>query len=234
MDNTIYKVCKYCRCSFTHKKGRGYWQFMTKTVFCSHSCATSYNNKHRIIKESTREKASQRGKLYVGDKNPNYKGGGMIFICENCHGSFEIPIGQLRGKKYIGKFCSLDCYHQMRLINRIPSTKKKIDKEFQRLLVRHAKGNTKISKSRWFSIVGYTGYDFRQHMESLFIDGMSWDNYGLWHIDHIKPSSYFQYDSEFNPLFKECWSLSNLQPLWAIDNWHKGGRNTYINKIENG
>jgi len=69
---------------------------------------------------------------------------------------------------------------------------------------------------RWEKIVGYTLSDIMIHLESLFLDGMSWDNYGKWHIDHIIPRYTFTIDQ-----IKECWALSNLQPLWAEDNMHK-------------
>lgn len=66
---------------------------------------------------------------------------------------------------------------------------------------------------RWEKIVGYTLSDLMQHIEKQFADGMSWDNYGQWHIDHIKPRYTFTIDQ-----IKECWMLSNLRPLWAEDN----------------
>jgi hypothetical protein len=54
----------------------------------------------------------------------------------------------------------------------------------------------------------------------LFFDGMTWDNWGDWHIDHIKPVSIF--DSNSNP--KIVNSLSNLQPLWSYNNRSKGNK----------
>ena len=59
--------------------------------------------------------------------------------------------------------------------------------------------------------LGYSADDLKTHLESLFTDGMSWDNYGEWHIDHIKPLSSF--DRNTPPSIVN--SLSNLQPLWA-------------------
>jgi len=70
---------------------------------------------------------------------------------------------------------------------------------------------------RWESIVGYTLFDLMHHLESLFTDGISWNNYGEWHIDHIIPRCRFSIDE-----IKDCWKLSNLQPLWALDNMIKG------------
>jgi len=65
-----------------------------------------------------------------------------------------------------------------------------------------------------------------KHLESLFLPGMNWENYGFygWHIDHIIPVVKFRFETVDDPDFKKCWSLTNLQPLWAKDNYKKGGR----------
>jgi len=70
--------------------------------------------------------------------------------------------------------------------------------------------------------------EFLAHLESKFTTGMSWDNYGKWHIDHIKPLS--SYDLT-NPeqLILAC-HYSNLQPLWAAENISKNGRTDYYPK----
>ncbi len=60
-------------------------------------------------------------------------------------------------------------------------------------------------------LLGYSAIDLKQHITSLFTEGMTWDNHGEWHIDHIKPVSSFDKKTSayvFN-------SLTNLQPLWA-------------------
>jgi len=51
---------------------------------------------------------------------------------------------------------------------------------------------------------------------------MTWESYGKWHIDHIKPIALFDYHCAEDSAFKECWSLNNLQPLWALENIKKG------------
>ena len=73
----------------------------------------------------------------------------------------------------------------------------------------------------WESLVGYTLEQLYQHLENHFQDGMSWDNYGEWHIDHIIPVSFFEFTSPSDVEFKMCWRLENLQPLWAEDNHKK-------------
>ena len=67
----------------------------------------------------------------------------------------------------------------------------------------------------------FSPIEFQYHFEKLFVDGMSWDNYGEWHIDHIRPVASFNFDSTDHPDFKKCWALNNLQPLWAKDNMKK-------------
>ncbi len=60
-----------------------------------------------------------------------------------------------------------------------------------------------------------------KHLEGLFRPGMSWDNYGEWHIDHIRPLSGFDL-SDPEQVKKAC-HFTNLQPLWAGENLSKGG-----------
>lgn len=66
--------------------------------------------------------------------------------------------------------------------------------------------------------------DLKLHLESLFEDGMSWENRSEWQIDHIVPLAAFSFDSEDHPAFKAAWALSNLAPLWASDNHAKRDR----------
>jgi len=61
----------------------------------------------------------------------------------------------------------------------------------------------------------YTLTDLKEHITNLFTDSMSWENYGEWHLDHKIPQSNFKFTSFEDNDFKECWSLTNLQPLWA-------------------
>lgn len=70
--------------------------------------------------------------------------------------------------------------------------------------------------------------DLKTHLEKQFTQGMSWDNYGEWHIDHILPICSFKYESQYDAEFKHCWSLSNLMPLWAKDNCSKQSKITHL------
>ena len=76
----------------------------------------------------------------------------------------------------------------------------------------------------WEGIVGFTTDQLKAHIEHLFLPGMSWDNYGKWHIDHKHPVSAFSFQSYEDEGFKQCWALDNLQPLWARDNIQKSNK----------
>jgi len=70
--------------------------------------------------------------------------------------------------------------------------------------------------------LGYTPEELKSHLESRFLTGMSWSNYGEWHIDHIKPIIAFIKSGCFDPLIINA--LENLTPLWAKDNMSKGAK----------
>ena len=63
----------------------------------------------------------------------------------------------------------------------------------------------------------------KQHLESKFTQGMSWKNYGQWHIDHIIPLSKVNLTNREQ--FLKVNNYMNLQPLWAEDNIRKGNKN---------
>jgi len=70
----------------------------------------------------------------------------------------------------------------------------------------------------WEHFVGYNVYALKQHLESKFTKGMSWKNMDKWHVDHQVPKSFFKYNKPEDQEFQYCWSLDNLQPMWAKDN----------------
>ena len=73
-----------------------------------------------------------------------------------------------------------------------------------------------------FDALPYSPQDLKEHLEGLFQEGMSWDNYGEWNIDHIIPQSALPYEDLDDENFQKCWALENLQPLWAAENSSKG------------
>lgn len=83
---------------------------------------------------------------------------------------------------------------------------------------------------RWEALTGYTVQELADHLERQFTKGMTWDRFmsGEIHIDHIIPKTSFRFDSYEDQEFKQCWALSNLRPMWAIDNVRKGDSRLYL------
>jgi hypothetical protein len=82
------------------------------------------------------------------------------------------------------------------------------------------KNKSIIKTNKTFDLVGITPKELKEHLEKQFFQGMSWGNYGEWHIDHIIPLSSAKTEDE---IYKLC-HYTNLQPLWAEDNLRKGNK----------
>lgn len=78
-------------------------------------------------------------------------------------------------------------------------------------------GSMKVAVMKEF--IGCTVDQLRLYLESQFREGMSWDNYGKWHIDHIKPVASFDMNDPTQQ--RQCFYYTNLQPLWAMENFLK-------------
>jgi hypothetical protein len=138
--------------------------------------------------------------------------------CKECGGS---SICEHNRQKSICKDCggSQICEH-----NKRKSTCKICDPQghlasIVRGSVRRALQSDKSKHS--IEYLGCSIQHFKEHIEKQFVEGMNWDNYGEWHIDHIIPLKYE------NPTMEETierlhWE--NTQPLWATDNIAKSNR----------
>ena len=71
-------------------------------------------------------------------------------------------------------------------------------------------------------LTGCSLEDLTKHLESKFTEGMTWENYGQWHIDHIRPCASFNLEDPEEQ--KKCFHWTNLQPLWAADNLKKSDK----------
>ena len=75
---------------------------------------------------------------------------------------------------------------------------------------------------RFNQLVGCTAPELKAHIEKQFQEGMSWDNYGEWEVDHIRPCASF--DLSNSEQQKACFNYTNLQPLWREENSKKRAR----------
>lgn len=107
----------------------------------------------------------------------------------------------------------------------IKPTKKeseRMGRNLRRRLAISLKHNGTTKRNKTMIYVGCSKEELICHLESKFVEGMTWKNYGQWHIDHIMPVSSFNLNDE-NELFRMM-SYTNLQPLWAHDNRVKSNK----------
>jgi len=79
-------------------------------------------------------------------------------------------------------------------------------------------GYKKTSKT--YDILGCSFEEFKTYLENQFTEGMTWENQGKWHLDHIYPVS--RATDEYHLI--KLNHYTNFQPLWAIDNIKKGNK----------
>jgi hypothetical protein len=92
-----------------------------------------------------------------------------------------------------------------------------------RTRIRHSINSQNVSKSnKTPELVGCSIMNLKTHLESKFTEGMTFENYGEWHIDHIRPCASFNLEDPEEQ--KKCFHWTNLQPLWALDNIRKGDK----------
>jgi len=96
----------------------------------------------------------------------------------------------------------------------------RIESNLRKRLYRAITTNKKYQST--LEYLGCSIEELKIHLEKQFKKGMTWNNYGKWHIDHVKPCSSFDLSLETEQ--KICFHYSNLQPLWAIENLKKSDK----------
>jgi hypothetical protein len=76
----------------------------------------------------------------------------------------------------------------------------------------------------YFDVLQYTPEELINHLEKQFKDDMTWDNYGIWHVDHKLPITSFDIQEMGDKEFMRCWCLDNLQPMWGEENIRKSNK----------
>ena len=103
---------------------------------------------------------------------------------------------------------------------------KKVSNETRKVLLGVYSHGGAISEQYGIDKVGLTTIQYREYIESLWTEGMSWDNYGhgegKWTIDHKRPKN--SYDLTDPELYRKCSYYTNTQPMWYMDNMSKGDK----------
>jgi hypothetical protein len=172
-------------------------------------CFIKYRKKHVLkIKEILPEGLKRCGKCkkiklveeFGSDKR---KKSGLKCYCKKCRG---IDYSKEKRRKYINKWANEYNKKNPHII------------AWRNLLKHSLKRLGKRKENCTSKLLGYSAIELKKYIEALFTEGMSWNNYGEWHIDHIKAVSKFDKDTPPSVVN----SLNNLQPLWATNRWING------------
>lgn len=172
------------------------------------------NARAKLWKLNNKERVTDYNKNYYADNIDDSKGRYAEWA----------DINRVHRRKYMAEWYGLNPHkHSEYGARRREDVRFKIESAIRCRIWSGIKRGSKFGR-RTFDLLGYTVEELRAHLERKFQPGMSWENYGDWHIDHIRPLSSFSYETPNGEDFRAAWSLSNLQPLWARDNLIKGAR----------
>lgn len=225
-------------------------KYCSRECFFKHLKAKRIKREQEIKKEQDKRKRQLRKACVVCGKKFSAANLNQICCCDECRKQRARDFSYQRAKekhdretkprkcKYCGQqfipeygskrraFCCDDCskkYGKMReRKQRLSTIRGRLDNRISKAIHKglSSKGISKNYR-HWEDLVGYSLEDLLERLESQFKQGMSWSNYGKWHIDHIRPKASFEFENVDDEDFKACWSLNNLQPMWARKNIKK-------------
>lgn len=201
------------------------------SIYCK-DCSRSYENaknkirKHITIDDMRFEKTCRKCKqtLPVNMFSINVASSDKrSYVCKEC-----TPKPKWKTPETIQQYRK---NYQLKNPDKIKAKHKKQGQQLHRKLrlsqnarIKHALQNF-VNGKKTKNTVQYIGCDIqflKQWLEFQFTDGMSFDNYGEWHIDHVKPCCAFDLSKQED--IEQCFNWKNLQPLWKKDNMHKSGK----------
>lgn len=233
MEQIIYKVCSKC--------GR---ELPLESFYIS-----SQTYKHRRTDNISIYKCHQHYckecsiKNVIDRRNNRPKHKEITKICHGCGKEFKTL-------NLLQKYCDRECWNkkqtnevrkaisdeyrrthikQIRKRKRLYKHKRihnDIDYRLKSLITNKVRqtinGNKKYNHS--IELLGCSIKDVREHLESQFTKGMTWDNWGVkgWHIDHIIPISSFDFTKKEDQY--RCFHYTNLRPLWWNENIKKSNK----------
>lgn len=205
------------RCSICEFVGEDFDHFKTKKKICD-ACLKKINDDREIKRKQKKEEKKE----YL--KNWNIENRDLKKVYNQNYYSLNKEKFSDYYKTYMQKLKTGDPekYKKRKGYERVKVRREK-DPLFRfrcnlRNLIKNSltkQGYTKRSKT--YEIVGIEFEDFKTFIENKFVEGMTWENYGEWHLDHIIPISSAKSEEEIILLNK----FTNFQPLWAIDNIRK-------------
>ena len=196
------KICNVCG---IEKNINDFSKLNNKPSYRCKKCLSEYN---KMYYKKNQEKLKQQTQKFR-DENPEY----MKSWRENNQNKVK---KQKRSWLEKNRVFINEKERNKRKINHAYKIKKNLRRRVNQVITRNNKSDSTMK------LIGCSIYELLQHLEKQFTDGMNWQNYGKWHIDHIIPCSSFDLTDVEQQ--KRCFNYTNLQPLWAIDNIRKSDR----------
>lgn len=220
---TILKTVNFDSSKFDELRDRGFLAGDEDNIYLY----TDYKNKLAVCRDCGEIKPFSEFRM-VGESKRGFTK--LHYICRSCE---KIKVRQ--------KYINMTAEDKEKHINGVKAWRKKnidrvreLTRKYDKLPKNRIKKNIRRRLSKFMKLenknhyrkdIGCTVQELVDHLESQFVDGMSWNNYGSgengdhrdsWHVDHIIPLSKFegQYPNHY----------TNLQPLWAADNLHKSDK----------
>lgn len=165
--------------------------------------------------ERDREKLKQKSKENRM-KNPNYN---KEYYCKNLD-YFKTYNDNTAEKRKQWQKDNMNRIQETRRIRWEKNPELKLKARLRSYYWFHLKKSKTGKTNSSIKLLGCSIQDFKSYLENKFQIGMSWDNHGEWHLDHIKPCASFDISDPVQ--LGECFHYTNFQPLWAKDNLQKG------------
>jgi len=182
------KNCKICKKEYNHQR---YLNNKEKLLSQHKQWKNSHKNYDKIYRQLHKEKISNRMKKYYLKNRDK-----ILNRCKN----YRIKNKELL-RKYYNNRNKIDINFKL--------------KRYLRSRIWYAlKTNSKSVKT--MQLIGCSINQLKKHLEKQFQLGMSWSNYGKWHIDHKRPCCTFDLSKKIEQ--KKCFNYKNLRPLWAEEN----------------
>ena len=225
----ITRVCKYrcCNNTFTPKQRKD-------QVFCSERCSLLQGRLDWKLRNIEKVRADQNKRNAFRYKNdPEYKARVRGWRHAEYH-SLTPEQKRERNRRNRSQRDQTELkrysreYHAKRLASDINFKLISVLRSRTRSAIKNGKG---IKDRKTVDLIGCSVSELRGHIESVFEEGMTWDNWALdgWHLDHIRPCNSFDLKSKAQQ--KTCFNWRNYRPLWGSENISKNDNYQAVDEI---
>ena len=165
--------------------------------------------------------------------NKNNSKNGYQWICRPCEKIYRKKMRIKNGDKYretqrkwMRDNPKLMYAKRKRWMDKDPCAK--LSNTVRMVVNRSLKENNGIKNDSLLNYLPYTMTQLRDHLESLWTVGMSWETHCSkgWHVDHIIPLNHFykEHDLTDPAIQHKAFHYTNLQPLWGSENIAKSDK----------